>query len=334
MDDPRPAILRSTSRRRLDGEARAVGARPLSLAKSMTLEDAFRVTVLECLAHIAANVAAVTRHRDVEGLHQLRVGLRRLHVAFGAFGDEFRTPVLGELKARTKAFSDLVAPARDLDVFIGELFEPVAQKLGHDETFGIYHARAERARERAWDDAVEHLARADFSVFQDDAAAAAAEVRSWLGRDIVDLKARHAMRAPVAEISERVLDEQLMRVRKRARRIKALEHRECHRLRIAVKKLRYTAEFYGPLYRKKSVKRYVNQLKTFQDLLGHLNDAAQVRAALSRLTADETTPPHVQADLCFAAGLVNGWHCARGERLGKRSLKCWDKVKRLQPFWA
>ena len=333
MDDPRPAILRSTSRRRLDGEARAIGARPLSLAKSMTLEDAFRVTVLECLAHIAANVAAVTRHRDVEGLHQLRVGLRRLHVAFGAFGDEFRTPVLGELKARTKAFSDLVAPARDLDVFIDELFEPVVAKLGHDETFKILRARAERARERAWDDAVEHLARADFSVFQDDAAAAA-EARSWLGRDIAGMKARLALRAPVTEISERVLDEQLMRVRKRARGIKALEHRECHRLRIAVKKLRYTAEFYGPLYRKKSMKCYVNQLKTFQDLLGHLNDAAQVRAALSRLTADETTAPHVQADLCFAAGLVNGWHCARAERLGKKVLKRWDKVRRRQPFWA
>ena len=336
MDQSRTATIRSTGHLRLqEVHALAVPARPLRLRRSMTLEDAFRATVLECLAHVAANVAPVVRSRDVEGLHQLRVGLRRLHVAFAAFGDEFRTPALMDLKARTKAFTDAIAPARDLDVFIDELFVPMAEQLGHDDAFRILRARAEEARIRAWDEAVEHISSHEFSVFQDDVAAAA-EARSWLGgHDIaIDLKARLAVRVPVMKAAGRMMDEHLMRVRKRGRRVKSLEQRDMHRLRIALKRLRYATEFYGPLYKKKVVKRYLAHLKRLQDLLGALNDVAQVRSVLARLIADESTTPHTQADLCFAAGLINGWHRAGAERIGKKALRRWDKFKRQDPFWA
>ncbi|MDE2135228.1 MAG: CHAD domain-containing protein [Alphaproteobacteria bacterium] len=338
MDQTRSATVRSTGHHRLhevQNSAAAVTARPLRLRGSMSLEDAFRTTVLECLAHVAANISPVIRVRDVEGLHQLRVGLRRLHVAFSAFGDEFRTPAIMDLKARAKAFADAIAPARDLDVFIEELFLPMAEKLGHDEAFKILRARAEDARLRAWDEAVEHVASVEFAVFQDDVAAAA-EARSWLGgRDVaIDLKARLAVREPVMSAAGRMMDEHMMRVRKRGRRVKSLEQREMHRLRIALKRLRYVAEFYGPLYKRKSVKRYLEHLKKLQDLLGALNDVAQVRSVLARLIADETTTTHTQADLCFAAGLINGWHRAGAERTAKKALRRWDKFKRQRPFWA
>ena len=309
-------------------------ARPLNLSRRMTLEDAFRVTVLECLAHVTANVSPVLRARDVEGLHQLRVGLRRLHVAFSAFGDEFRTPALKDLKTRTKAFTDAVAPARDLDVFIDDLFAPMAEQFGHDESFKILRDRAEAARVKAWDEALEHLSSPEFATFQDDVAAAA-EARSWLGGHSVtiDFKARLAVRVPVMKAASRMMEEHLMRVLKRGRRMKSLEPRDTHRLRIALKKLRYAGEFYGPLY-KKEVKGYLGRLRKLQDMLGALNDVAQVRAVLSRLIAEESTATHMQVDLFFAAGLVNGWHRARVERMNKKALKNWEKFKRLEPFWA
>jgi CHAD domain-containing protein len=336
MDESRPATIRSTTRHRLhEVPSAAVTARPLRLSARMTLEDAFRVTVLECLAHVAANVSPVTRGRDVEGLHQLRVGLRRLHVAFSAFGEEFRSPVLRDLKTRTKAFTDAVAPARDLDVFIEQLFGPLEKLFEHEEAFKTLRQRAEDARERAWDAVVEHISGADFAVFQDDVAAAA-EARSWLGAQsgTVDLRARLAVRVPVKSASRRMMDEHLMRVLKRGRKAKALDSQACHRLRISLKKLRYAGEFYGPLYKKKAVKRYLGHVKQLQDMLGALNDVSQVRAVLGRLTADETISQHSQADLYFAAGLVNGWHRARADRMGKKALKRLEKFKRLDPFWA
>jgi triphosphatase len=333
MDEPRLATIRTTSRVAAhELQAFAVNKRPLKISRDMTVEDAFRVTVLECLAHVASNVGAVTRSRDVEGLHQLRVGLRRLAVAFSSFGEEFLTPALRELQERTKTFSSAIAPARDLDVFAEELLGPPERAAGHD-AFALLRQRLDRARAAAWDETVERVASVEFAVLLDDVALAA-QSRSWASAGIVDLRSRIAVRAPVKSVAPRMLDEYLIKARKRGRRVEDLDPRDCHRLRISLKKMRYAAEFYGPLYKKKKVKKYVSRIKELQDLLGALNDASQVRATLSQLTLDESLSPRTQADLCFASGLVNGWHCARAARLGKSAVKHWDKFKRIEPFWA
>jgi triphosphatase len=329
MDEPRLATIRNPSR--THDLHMPVNARPLRISKGMSVEDAFRVTLLECLAHVAANVASVTRAREVEGLHQLRVGLRRLAVAFSAFGEEFRTPAQRELQVRTKAFSDAIAPARDLDVFAQELLPPVVRGMGDDGAFALLRERLDRAREDAWDRAVESVSSVEFAVLLDDVAVAA-QSRAWTSGD--DLKNRLAVRAPVKSVAARILDEYLIKARKRGRQIKELEQRDCHRLRISLKKLRYAAEFYGPLFKKKKVRSYTKSIKALQDLLGALNDAGQVRATLSQLTSGDMPGPHMQADLFFASGLVNGWHCARAMRLGKSAIKDWDKFRRAEPFWA
>ena len=329
MDDPRSATIRNPSR--VHDLHLPVNARPLRISKGMSVEDAFRVTLLECLAHVASNVAPVTRSREVEGLHQLRVGLRRLAVAFSAFGDEFRTPAQRELQERTKAFSDAIAPARDLDVFAESLLPPVADGTRDDGAFVLLRERLEHAREDAWDRAVESVSSVEFAVLLDDVAVAA-QSRAWTSGG--DLTNRIAVRAPVKSVAPRLLDEYLIKARKRGRHIKGLEQRDCHRLRISLKKLRYASEFYGPLFKKKKVRKYIKNVKLLQDLLGALNDAGQVRATLSQLTGGDMPGSRVQADLFFASGLVNGWHCARAMRLGKTALKDWDKFKRAEPFWA
>jgi CHAD domain-containing protein len=329
MDEPPAATIRNSSRAH-DLHA-PVNARPLRIAKDMSIEDAFRVTLLECLAHVASNVASVTRSREVEGLHQLRVGLRRLAVAFSAFGEEFRTKAQRELQERVKAFSDSIAPARDLDVFAEELFQEPAKHAGDDAAFVLLRERLEQAREEAWNRAVESVASIEFAVLLDDVAVAA-QSRSWAASE--SIKDRIAVRAPVKTVAARMLDEYLIKARKRGRHIKGLEQRDCHRLRISLKKLRYAAEFYGPLYKKKKVRKYIKKIKQLQDLLGALNDAGQVRAILAQLTAADAPNARVQADLFFASGLVNGWHRARATRLGKNALKDWDKFKHVEPFWA
>ncbi len=331
MEEPRPAILRSTGRHaNHDFHAMAVGARPLKIGRGMSVEDAYRVTLLECLAHVAANVTAVTRSREVEGLHQLRVGLRRLAVAFAAFGEELLSPTQRELMERTKTFGSTIAPARDLDVFADELFAPPADAAGGEAAFALLRERLDQARREAWERAVERVSSVEFAILLDDVAAAA-QSRGWAAGGISD---RLALRAPIKSLAPRRLDEYLVKARKRGRHLKSLEQRDCHRLRIALKKLRYAAEFYGPLYRKKKVKRYIAGLKELQDLLGAFNDAGQVRTTLSQLTADDSLAPRQQADLFYASGVINGWHSACAMRLGKSALKRWETFKRLRPFWS
>jgi CHAD domain-containing protein len=98
-------------------------------------QEAFRATLSDCLAQIAANAATLRNqeskeHHSVEGLHQLRVAFRRLEVALGAFGREFHQGWLEELRGRAKILSGRLAPARDLDVFVGKLLADRAQISG------------------------------------------------------------------------------------------------------------------------------------------------------------------------------------------------------------
>ncbi len=334
IDEPRAAVVRSTARSLAGDEVtRIVRARPVRLTRKMTVEEAFRVTVLECLAQVAANTPAIVQARDVEGLHQMRVGLRRLHVALYAFGDEFRTPALKELRKRSKAFTDAIAPARDLDVFLEELLPDPESVGGPNDAFQMLRERAEKARASAWDNAVEHLSGTPFSSFLDDVAAAA-ETHSWFAHAVgpTAYKAHFAADAPVRPTASRMLDGHLLRVSKRGRHMKSLSEHDRHRLRIALKKLRYAAEFFEPLYKHKRVKRYLRKIKNLLEDLGALNDVATVRGTLTRLLQEDGSRK-ANADLYFAAGLVAGWHNERAARLGQEAVHRWEKFKRLDPFW-
>jgi triphosphatase len=333
MDEPRAPVLRAAGRAgSTDAEvARIVRARPVRLRRKMTVEEAFRVTVLECLAQVAANTPAIVQSREVEGLHQMRVGLRRLHVALNAFGEEFRTPALKDLRKRTKAFTDTIAPARDLDVFLEELFEDPASTGGRGEAFATLKERAEKARNAAWEEAIGSVESPEFSIFLDDVAVAA-ETHSWFGAGAA-FRTLYTADAPVRPTASRMLDEHLGRVRKGGRHMRSLDEHDRHRLRIALKKLRYAAEFFAPLFKKRKVKAYLRRLKSLLEDLGALNDVATVRGTLTRLTHDGEAG-RWNADLFFAAGVISGWHNERARRLGDSAVEQWDKFKNLDPFWG
>ena len=90
----------------------------------MSTAEAFRTIGRSVLRHIAGNEAAV-RRSDSEGVHQMRVGLRRLRAAISLFskllGDEETERVKSELKWLTGE----LAPARDLDVYVRNEIEPL-----------------------------------------------------------------------------------------------------------------------------------------------------------------------------------------------------------------
>ena len=299
-------------------EAPIVTARALLLKRDMTLKDAFRAALIECRAHVAGNIAPVVEGRDAEALHQLRVGLRRLHIALASFG---QTQAMEALRTRTKTLFDAMGPARDLDVFLTELFEPVVMEVGPQEGFAILRARAELARARAWDAALAQIRAPAFADFLDELSVATER----LPKNASIAVCQHA---PV------VLNKHLAWVIKRGRGLKAMSQDGTHRLRIALKKLRYAAEFYASLYKQEPAQRYLKQLKKLQDLLGLVNDAAQVRAMLGHLMLEEAASASVQADLSYAAGLINGWHRAGAGRLTQKTRKRWRRFKHTEPFWV
>lgn len=331
MEDPRTLLEeRSLGRVRESEIADVQHARPVPLTRKTTVEEAFRVTVLECLEQVSANAAAVLQREDAEGLHQMRVGMRRLHVALSGFGARSGMQSLKQLAKRSKAFTDIVAPARDLDVFLGEFIEVPASSGGQSEGFVRLRERAEQARRLAWERASSSVASVEFSVFLNDVARAA-KMR-LANRKSGRKTFRNAYVEPIPPLAKKFLDKSLSQVRKRGRHMRSLDERERHKLRIALKKLRYASEFFAPLYKKQQVKRYLRRIKSLLDDLGALNDVVSVRSTLSRLTNEESGKG-LSPELCYAAGVLNGWHGARVDKLGRSAVRNWKKFGELDLFW-
>jgi len=315
---------------------RPVKAAPAFLSDGANAEEAFRLTLLQCKWHIAANIPAVIEARDIEGMHQMRVGFRRLRVAFTSFGHEFRTPSMRTLRLRAKQIADRLAPARDLDVFLTELFEAPANANGAVEAFEALRARAERQRRKAWNEAAVQIASPAFSGFMNDLGAAI-DRRHWregLHSDGTPAAGLVAFEAPARTLADRMLAGRLKTARRRARHLEKLSEAERHRLRISLKKLRYTCEFFAPLYDAKEVAAFLKRLSKMQDILGGLNDVFVARDTLDALvSAGDAGPLASAADLSFAAGILYGWHLERAADLWTRAVERWKKFGRKDPYW-
>jgi len=316
MDDPRVDV-HSLTRRSL-GPVKPVKALPTHLAPSMRPEDAFRATLLDCLAQITANSAALRNGRSVEGLHQLRVAFRRLDTALEAFGREFGQDWLMELRGRAKILTARLSPARDLDVFTEKLLAEA--KWGVREGLPQLKERAESARDSAWSGVLACITSPDFDHFSDDVAALASSSLP-LSRD-----------KRMSRAARRMLDRQIARVKKRGRKARSGREGDLHRLRIGLKKLRYTCEFFAPLYSKKEVGRYLKQLRGLQNHLGDLNDVANVRSVVHGLLKEKVRKDDAGA-VCYAAGAMVGWYGAQVPMTAAAALKRYRKFKKLRPFW-
>jgi CHAD domain-containing protein len=317
--------------------ARPSKAKPAFLPPDATSEDAFRLTLTQCKWHIAANIPAVVEGREMEGMHQLRVGFRRLRVALSSFGGEFRTPSLQALRVRAKKISARLAAARDLDVFLGELFEPAATANGSADAFAVLRSRAQSQRRRAWDDAASCIMSPVFIGFMADLSDAL-DKRGWREGTHGGSHATKgiiAFEAPAKTLAERMLNHRLAQAKKRARHLERLSDAKRHQLRIGLKKLRYTAEFFAPLYDREGVAKFVKRLSGMQDVLGALQDVVVARTTLERLVEiddDMSLVPHTS--LSFAAGMVYGWHLECAAHTWENAVKRWKKFVKTEPFWT
>ncbi|HEX3808059.1 MAG TPA: CHAD domain-containing protein [Rhizomicrobium sp.] len=330
---PLPVLIEAAGHAR--AKPVAVKAQAPLLPRGVVAEDAFRITLLQCKWHIAANVPAVVEAQDPEGIHQMRVGLRRLRVALTSFGGDFRSPALETLRMRARKMAARMGPARDLDVFGAELLEPAAQAASSARGFDVLRARAAQARHTAWNFAVAHVAGAGFASFMSELGEAV-DRRVWFeasGRGKIT-KGRFVFEMPAADLATRMLDHRLKHARKRAKHLNELSDEQRHRLRIALKKLRYTSEFFAPLYEANGAHTFQKNLSRMQDTLGCLNDVAVARKTLHSIVEG---PAHeaqaVRPELAFAAGAVYGFHLDRAEHTWKKVKNRWKTFAKTEPYW-
>ena len=304
----------------------AVYAPGVALDGSMNVESALQVIGRSCIAHLLCNEPAVLVGTG-EGIHQMRVAARRLRAALSSLKpmipmEQYRW-VLEELKW----LAGMLGPVRNWDVFAANLLQPVAQALPLESELQRLTQVAEQRRRAAYEQ-VEEAIRSQRYTATMLQLSQWFEARRW--RDQPASEQAALLFAPIGELAPGLIERSWRRTRKRSRHFKQLTQEQRHKLRIALKRLRYTIDFLRDLFDHGEVKALEKRMKPLQENLGHLNDVHTAH------TLTDEVSRHVNeggSEISRAGGIVLGWH-DRG--LIDREPKLRKDVKRLRrgkPFW-
>ncbi len=328
---PAKLALRSKSEQGYDlitGEPEgAVRASKITLHRKAIPASAFQEIGRSVLRHIAANEPAVLAgHPD--GVHQMRVGVRRLRAAIWVFSKLLRSKQTDDIKQDLKWLTGKLGPVRDLDVFLDtkvrRLMNAEPPIVGLAELVGELEYRRALAAESARSAVASSRYR--LLIFN---ALEWIEDGAWLKRS----RAREVQ--PMRPFVTDLLTRRTKKAKKRARKVRDLSVHDRHELRIAMKKLRYTTYFFESLFsgskRKKARSRYKDCLEKLQESLGALNDIAVHQRLVEKLGTDGDE--RKSRMISFAAGVVVGGERGQIEPLLDTAAKAARQLRRTKEVW-
>lgn len=304
----------------------SVKADKLDFPDDITLEDGMRRSLQACVRQWLENQSCALDGRDPEGVHQMRVALRRLRSAINFFRDFIPDPPLAEFREQSRWVAGSLGPARDWDVFLLETLPPVLDLWpGHRGLLALYDG-ARAMRDAGYDEARIVISSPAYTVF-------ALRLAGWIQRrgwhaglpeDVLE-----AMQRPMTEHAGHLLDRLHDRALKAGEGFDDLDAEAKHELRIALKKLRYASEFFRSLYRRKDVKKFRDALTDMLDLLGKLNDLTVAQGLCARLMAAEIDEELVASG---TASLIT-FHEQRGQVSDRALSRAWQELRGAEPFW-
>ena len=281
------------------------------LTPELSPEVALRLIVAICHDDLLKHRLVVLGSRRAEGIHQTRVALRRLRAALTLFrhaiGDERHHQEMRALSEQAKWLASECAPSRDLHVFLTETVDGLSGALRRIAN-RLARAHLERARAA--------LASARFDGFVHELAAfIEAPSSPPTGR--------------LDDFGRAVLEQRHHKVIRRGRKLHSFDPERLHRLRIAIKKLRYAADFLRPAFASRAAKPYIQATTRLQGALGALNDRAVAEQMIADLAAEARPTENVARDLRKLAR-----QAATGEKRRRRRLeRAWKKFKNAERFW-
>lgn len=292
----------------------AVKATKLSLSKKMNIEEAFQAIVQNCLEQIQANEEGVAQFHDVESLHQMRVGLRRLRSALSMFKEVIALPE--ELQQELTWLGDELGAARDWDVLAGSTLAVIKSEDDKREVDAIRQAALDKAKQMH-DKAAVSISSPRYTKF-------ILMISNWIQRqewrNTLFTGDTHRLREPLNAFVREMLKNDQKRLIKRGSQLKGATPESRHRVRIAAKKMRYDTEFFQSLLPKKEVTSYVKELSALQDNLGWLNDVAVADNLLKDLQSGQT-------ELAENAAFIRGYLSARIDMDEKGLHKLWKQLQ-------
>jgi inorganic triphosphatase YgiF len=302
----------------------ALHSPPVVLDPRMLVEAVLQEFGCASLAVVVAN-EPVALAGGAEGLHQIRVAIRRLRSVLNITkrmlpDDQYRW-VGEELRWLLHA----LGPARNWDVFAESILATVTSALlGPEDRDGLGRA-AEAERRRAHQAAAATIGSPRYTStllrllrwFM---------AREWRAQPVSEQSA--LLMAPIGEAAPALIARRHKALAKALANFAELDAEGRHRVRIAVKKLRYTIDLLESLFPKDEVARFVRLLKPLQDELGRANDVRVAGELVAELRGSGDG-----AVIDRAAGIVLGWHDRGLVDDRRKLLKQVKNLRRARPFW-
>jgi inorganic triphosphatase YgiF len=308
-----------------DQPSRAFHGSKIVLQHDTGIATAFQVIGRSVLRHIAANEPAV-RAADPEGVHQMRVGVRRLRAAIAVFSELLDCKQTQQIKRDLKWLAGKLGPVRDLDVF---LKGKIALFEGADSpTAGLPELKSELVYRR--DVAAESAkgaittARYRLLIFN---------ILEWIEDGKWLKQSRSHLDRKIRPFAAHLFERRTKKAKRKARRVGEVEAPKRHKLRIIIKKVRYALYFFESLFsRTKALSRYKKYLQALQDNLGALNDiAVHQKLAIKLAAGSGGLKP---ALVSFAAGMIAGCERSEIQPILADVTKTAHKLRQAKRFWT
>lgn len=322
-----PGARSSDSTSVLNGRAKA-----LELSPGVRTADGFEQIGRSCLRQVAENEPALRRN-DADAVHRTRVGLRRLRAAISLFKKLVDDPQTTEVKDELRWMSNQLGPARDYEVFLRDVRALRGNDAVEDAQLRKLESLLDELRERA-------LARVRNNIDSERYRSGLERAAHWLragdwatsGRE----RQRRRRQRRLRRVARRVLSRRADKLIERLGRLDRLDARQRHRLRIAVKKLRYGVEFFAGLFpssgRKR--KRFTKDLKGLQESLGRLNDISVHRMLAPQLLEAAAEQGSTSEPAAFALGVVACQEAAQIDTLTRSAMADGARLAEHARFWA
>lgn len=305
----------------------ATTASKIALSKRFSIEEAMVQILHPSLGQLLANRSAAICGKDIEGVHQARVAIRRILSALILFKGYLPGAHTEAIKRDVRWLIDILGEARDLDVFIDEVLAVVSDDRPKDEDLTVVLKTAKKARSAAYRKVRSTLSSKRYT-------AAMLEISSWIEqRSWRDHMPQSQLDAPITGISGKLLSKRHNKVLKLGKTFANMPAEKRHEVRIGLKKVRYASEFFMSLYPVSRTKPYIAAMRKLQNALGSANDVATAEtltAMLVRLTRRGTKDAEA---IRLGVGKVLGWHTRASTESNADVVSLWNNYAKSRPFW-
>ncbi|WP_303867273.1 CHAD domain-containing protein [Acetobacterium wieringae] len=244
---------------------------------------------------------------DPEGVHQVRVRIRRFRAILAFFAPIFKAENYQRQQAALRQLAGQFGDVRQLDVLLEGIAEIEKESMLKINCFGKIKSFLQEKREAAFEYLLSELKTDGFALELLD-------IWIWKYNEPWDETAPNLCDS-IKDYSEKQIASWHKKIRRSMKTLEINDQQAIHRVRIKSKKLRYVIEQLSSILDQKN-RKSMNAFEKMQDDLGYYHDVFANQRLLEQLvSASDDNQLHYQA------GIIIGWQMMAGNRKIKKFSK-------------